>query len=83
LRDTGKSWFKFVITDNDEADFQELDSVVADAGLPVQRVMVMPEGSVPRTNIARAQRIVDRALERGFGLSLRTHVLLWNDDPDR
>ncbi|MEV8336665.1 7-carboxy-7-deazaguanine synthase QueE [Streptomyces niveus] len=81
LRDTGKSWFKFVVTH--EKDLAEVDLIVADAALPVQRVMVMPEGSDGRTNITTAQQVVDPALARGYGLSFRTHVFLWNDDPDR
>ncbi|MBW1597252.1 7-carboxy-7-deazaguanine synthase QueE [Streptomyces sp. JJ38] len=54
-----------------------------DVPVPVQRVMVMPEGSDGPTNITTAQQIADAALSRGYGLSLRSHVLLWSDDPDR
>ena len=83
LRDTEKAWFKFVITAAHETDLAEVDLIVADAALPVRRVMVMPEGSDGRTNITTAQQVVDSALARGYGLSFRTHVFLWNDDPDR
>jgi organic radical activating enzyme len=83
LLDTGKAWFKFVVTDGFEADLQEVDEMVADVGIPYRRVMVMPEGGTGSGNIALGQRVVDAALERGYGLSFRTHVFLWNDDPDR
>ncbi|MFI6281624.1 7-carboxy-7-deazaguanine synthase QueE [Streptomyces sp. NPDC050988] len=83
LRDTEKAWFKFVVTQDYETDLEEVDRIVADVPVPTQRVMVMPEGSDRRTNIATAQKTVDAALARGYGLSFRTHVLLWNDDPDR
>lgn len=83
LLNTGKAWFKFVITADHETDLAEVDRIVADVAVPPQRVMVMPEGSDARTNIATAQQVVESALARGYGLSFRTHVLLWNDDPDR
>ncbi|WP_282695223.1 7-carboxy-7-deazaguanine synthase QueE [Streptomyces sp. CC208A] len=83
LHATGKAWFKFVITDDHQADLAEVDRIVADVHVPVTRVMVMPEGSDGRRNITTAQQMVDAALTRGYGLSFRTHVLLWNDDPDR
>lgn len=83
LRDTGKAWFKFIVTADHVTDLAEVDRIVADVPVPPQRVMVMPEGSNGRTNITTAQQMVDSALARGYGLSFRTHVLLWNDDPDR
>ncbi|MFF4924207.1 7-carboxy-7-deazaguanine synthase QueE [Kitasatospora sp. NPDC001261] len=83
LRDTGRAWFKFVVTEDWETDLAEVDRIVEAVALPPQRVMVMPEGSDGRTNIITAQKMVDAALGRGFGLSFRTHVFLWNDDPDR
>ncbi|MFE6977047.1 7-carboxy-7-deazaguanine synthase QueE [Streptomyces sp. NPDC057682] len=83
LRDTGKAWFKFVVTQNYTTDLAEVDQIVEAVALPQQRVMVMPEGSDARSNTATAQKVVDAALERGYGLSFRTHVLLWGDDPDR
>ncbi|MFJ9446420.1 7-carboxy-7-deazaguanine synthase QueE [Kitasatospora sp. NPDC101235] len=83
LRDTGKAWFKFVATEDWEPDLAEVDQMVTDVALAPQRVMVMPEGSDSKTNVATAQKVVDATLERGYGLSFRTHVLLWNDDPDR
>ncbi|MEU3096681.1 hypothetical protein ABZ690_18265 [Streptomyces sp. NPDC006967] len=42
LRDTGKAWFKFVVTEDHERDRAEIDHIVAEVPLPVQRVMVMP-----------------------------------------
>ncbi|MET9779118.1 7-carboxy-7-deazaguanine synthase QueE [Streptomyces sp. NPDC006367] len=83
LQTEGKAWFKFVVTANYEPDLAEVDRIVAEVPVPPQRVMVMPEGSDGRANITTAQKVVDAALERGYGLSFRTHVLLWNDDPDR
>ncbi|MFB8241650.1 7-carboxy-7-deazaguanine synthase QueE [Kitasatospora purpeofusca] len=83
LRDTGKAWFKFVVTQDCTTDLAEIDQIVEAVALPPQRVMAMPEGSDARSNIATAEKVVDAALERGFGLSFRTHVLLWGHDPDR
>jgi 7-carboxy-7-deazaguanine synthase len=83
LRATGKAWFKFVITRDPEADLAEVDSIVSEVAVLPHRVMVMPEGSDPRTNITTAQQVVDLALARGYGLSFRSHVFLWGDAPDR
>lgn len=83
LRDTGRAWFKFVVTSDVGEDLAEVDGIVAEAALSPQRVMVMPEGSDARTNIATAQQMVDAAVARGYGISFRTQVLLWDEDPDR
>ncbi|MGW3387447.1 7-carboxy-7-deazaguanine synthase QueE [Streptomyces cinereoruber] len=83
LQATGKAWFKFVVTADYESDLAEVDRIVAEVPLTPWRVMVMPEGSDGRTNITTAQKMVDTALQRGYGLSFRTHVFLWNNDPDR
>lgn len=81
LVDTGKAWFKFVVTDVE--DLFEVDVVVEAAQVAPRRVMVMPEGSDPGGNVATARRVVDAALARGYGQTFRSHVFLWGDDPDR
>lgn len=79
-----KGWFKFVVTTTGlEAQLDEIDKIVREVGLVPRRVMLMPEGSDVATNIHTAQAVVDEALRRGFGLSFRTHVLLWGDDVDK
>jgi 7-carboxy-7-deazaguanine synthase len=82
FRDTGKAWFKFVVT-GAPAEFDEIDQIVADCAIPSNHVMVMPEGSTATKNVAIAQHVIDSALVRGYGLTFRTHVLLWGNDPDK
>jgi organic radical activating enzyme len=75
------SYFKFVLRSPD--DFFEVDTIVKDASIDPDRVMVMPEGTTASQNVAVARRIADGALERGYGLSMRTHILLWDDKRGR
>jgi 7-carboxy-7-deazaguanine synthase len=74
---TGKAWFKYVMTS--EEDFAEIDAQVAEVGIPANRVMVMPEGTSPKRTIEVARTIINGAQERGYGLSFRSHVLIWGD----
>jgi 7-carboxy-7-deazaguanine synthase len=74
---TGKAWFKYVMTS--DADFAEIDDQVAEIAIPANRVMVMPEGTSTKRTIEVARTIIDGALERGYGLSFRTHVLIWGN----
>jgi 7-carboxy-7-deazaguanine synthase len=84
LRGSGKAWFKFVVSEGTFwSDFQEIDNIVKECGIAQNRVMVMPEGSTPEGNIRTAKVVVDEALARGYGLTFRTHVLLWGDNPDK
>lgn len=74
---TGKAWFKYVMTTTE--DFAEIDRQIKEVGIPANRVMVMPEGTSPKRTMEVGRKIIDGALERGYGLSFRTHVLLWGD----
>jgi 7-carboxy-7-deazaguanine synthase len=83
LNEDYDTWFKFVVTDDWREDFQEIDKIVREVGIPHSRVQVMPEGTAAEETIDLAQTIVSAALERGYGLSMRTHVLLWGDEPGK
>jgi organic radical activating enzyme len=84
LNGTGKAWFKFVVTPETLGpDFDEIDLIVNDCHIPRRRVMIMPEGSKTEKNIATAQLFADRAICRGYGVTFRSHVLLWGDDKDK
>jgi organic radical activating enzyme len=72
-----RSWFKFVM--RDPSDFDEIDELVSIAGVDPHRVMVMPEGVTAEKNMKIAKTLVDGAVHRGYGLSYRTHILLWKD----
>jgi organic radical activating enzyme len=72
-----RAWFKFVM--RDPSDFAEIDEIVNIAGVDPHRVMVMPEGVTAEKNMEIAKTLVDGATERGYGLTYRTHILLWKD----
>lgn len=77
LMHTGKARFKFVV--QGPTDFAEVDFICKDCDIPQQYVQVMPEGNTAEGNMLIAQEIIDLALERGYGLSFRSHVLIWGD----
>jgi len=75
------SIFKFVISDR--KDFAQVEALVAALHLDASRVWVMPQSRSAEEVIAGAQSIVSYALEARFNLSLRSHVLLWNNERER
>jgi 7-carboxy-7-deazaguanine synthase len=84
LNGTGRAWFKFVVTPHTMYDdFQEIDKIVEDCDIRPRNVQVMPEGNNPDHMIEASKLLVDEALKRGYGLSFRSHVLIWGDDKDK
>lgn len=67
--------FKFVVTS--VADFDELDRIVARHAL--SPVWVMPEGTEAAQVLESLRRLAEPSLARGYHLSPRLHVLLWED----
>lgn len=74
---TGKAWFKFVLEEPDQLD--EVDQMVLECGIPKDRVQIMPEGVSSTIIIPRAKALSEPVLRRGYGLTLRNHILLWED----
>jgi organic radical activating enzyme len=73
--DNDRAWFKFVV--QSVGDFQEIDYIVKECDILPTNVMVMPEGVTSEENIKVAREVADEAIKRGYGVSFRTHVLLW------
>jgi organic radical activating enzyme len=73
-----RAWWKFVMTS--PADFLEIDSIVELYHIPTNRVMVMPEGTTAWQNIDTGRKIINEAKARGWGLTFRSHILLWEDE---
>ncbi|MGH8897379.1 MAG: 7-carboxy-7-deazaguanine synthase QueE [Egibacteraceae bacterium] len=71
----GKAVFKFVVTD--PAEIEGIAELQRAYGLAP--VWVMPQGITSGTVIAGMRLIADEALARGWNLSPRLHVLLWED----
>jgi organic radical activating enzyme len=76
---TGKAVFKFVVCETPDLD--EIDAMVAECELT--DVWVMPEGADAPTLVARAQRLADAVVARGWHLTPRLHILLWGDQRGR
>jgi 7-carboxy-7-deazaguanine synthase len=79
LASTGKAVFKFVICH--QAELAEVSALESELGLAP--VWVMPEGITDQAILDRMRTLADTALERGWGLSPRLHVLLWGDQRGR
>ncbi len=72
-------WFKFVA--RDAADLDEAQVLVDRHGM--RRVTVMAEGTTGAGVLSTSRRIADDVLRRGWSLTPRWHVLLWEDAPGR
>ncbi len=75
LAGSGRATFKFVV--RERCDLDEIAVLVRRFGLAP--VWVMPEGTTAETVVAGARALAEEVIARGWGLSLRLHVLLWGD----
>lgn len=72
---TGRAVFKFVVTGVE--DFDELDRLVSTHAL--SPVWIMPEGTDAPKVLDSLRRLAEPSLARGYHLSPRFHILLWED----
>ena len=75
----GKAVFKFVVTGLD--DLEEIGRLQGEYGL--DPVWVMPEGTSSQTILTRSRLLAEEVLARGWNLTSRQHVLLWEDTRGR
>jgi 7-carboxy-7-deazaguanine synthase len=71
------AYFKFVVAD--PGDLQEVDSIVERYEIPRDHVMIMPEGIETGAILDTAFAISKQVLDRGFGLTLRNHILIYGN----
>jgi 7-carboxy-7-deazaguanine synthase len=76
---TGKAAFKFVV--RELADLDEISELTQAYGL--EPVWVMPEGCDSSTIITRLRALAGPVIARGWNLSPRLQVLLWEDERGR
>ncbi|XVS60886.1 7-carboxy-7-deazaguanine synthase QueE [Actinosynnema sp. CA-299493] len=74
----GKAVFKFVV---DPAGLDEVASLADEFDL--SPVWVMPEGSTSAAVLRGLRELAEPVLARGWNLTSRLHVLLWEDDRGR
>jgi 7-carboxy-7-deazaguanine synthase len=72
---SGKAVFKFVA--QEVCDLDEIEELVVAHGL--DPVWVMPEGTDSTTILTRMRLLADPVLARGWNLSNRLQVLIWED----
>ena len=77
LAGTGKAWFKFVV--QGEQDIAEILELLETAGIPGERVILMPEGRTVEELDKIAGWLAERCRDLGFRFSDRLHVRLWGD----
>jgi 7-carboxy-7-deazaguanine synthase len=77
LNATGKATFKFVVTSPE--DVSEIEEIVSAGGIAASKVWIMGEGRSADAIDGHAQSVVVDALERGWNMTTRLHVLLWGD----
>ncbi|MFJ1936615.1 7-carboxy-7-deazaguanine synthase QueE [Kitasatospora sp. NPDC088160] len=76
---TRRAVFKFVL--DSPADAEELATLQDQLGL--ERVWVMPEATTAAAVVGGMRALADVAIERGWNVSSRLHVLLWEDERGR
>lgn len=69
--------FKFVATC--EADLDEVDALTTQYGVPSDCVYIMPEGRTARSVQDGMRALAQHTLDRGYNLTGRMHVTLWED----
>jgi 7-carboxy-7-deazaguanine synthase len=72
-----RAWFKFVVRSVD--DLNEVDALVKNHGIIARRVQIMPEGVHCDDVLRVAREVASGAVRRGYGLSLRSHILVWGN----
>jgi 7-carboxy-7-deazaguanine synthase len=70
--------FKFVVSDG--LDLTEVLTIQRDAALSVGDIWIMPEGITSEEILRKARIIAPEVLERGWNLTLRDHVLMYDDE---
>ncbi|MDS0279295.1 7-carboxy-7-deazaguanine synthase QueE [Halomicroarcula sp. S1AR25-4] len=85
LVDAYETQLKFVVTGPEDMD--EIERLVsrvreaADAAVPDDRVLLMPEGQTRERLEVTREVVADLAIEYGYRYTPRLHVDLWNDAP--
>ncbi|MFD2256185.1 7-carboxy-7-deazaguanine synthase QueE [Luteolibacter algae] len=77
LAASGNAWFKFVV--QVEEDISEILDLVEVTGLPMNRLILMPEGRTVEELDRIAGWLAGRCRDLGVRFSDRLHVRLWGD----
>ena len=72
-----KAWFKFVVAE--PADLAEIQQLSIAHGIPISRILLMPEGRTSAELDKSAAWLADICRERGYRFCDRLHIRLWGD----
>ncbi len=72
-----KAWFKFVVAE--PADLSEIEDLRESNGIPVSRILLMPEGRTSAELDKSAAWLADVCRERGYRFCDRLHIRIWGD----
>ena len=75
------AFFKFVVAAPEDLD--EVCALAERYAIPVDRILLMPEGRDPATLQERSQWLVEQCREYGYRFTTRLHILLWGDQRGR
>lgn len=75
IQATGRARWKFVVTGED--DLVEVDALQQEFGLT--EIWLSPEGTTSSRVVRSMRTVADTALKRGWNLTTRAHVLIWEN----
>lgn len=81
LAGEGRAIFKFVC--QFPSDFEEIEEIIVQFKIPRKAVWIMPEGTTQEAQKESMGRLADEAIAKGFNISPRLHVLIWNTERKR
>jgi len=65
------------------SDFDEIEEIITQFKIPRKAVWIMPEGTSQLAQMEVMNRLADEAITRGWNISPRLHVLIWNTERAR
>lgn len=70
------AYFKFVYEDKNNKWWE---SIIFSLKLPLDRVYIMPEGKTRKEQLNKLGEVAEYCIKKGYRLSLRAHVLAWDN----
>lgn len=72
-----KAWFKFVVAE--PKDLEEIEMLAATCGVPIERILLMPEGRTVAELDRGAKWLAGICRDKGYRYCDRLHIRLWGD----
>jgi organic radical activating enzyme len=71
------SSYKFVVQETE--DLKEVAWICSEAGIPSEKVYIMPEGTNPERLNRVLSNIIEPAIQCGYNVTTRMHVMAWGE----